>query len=118
MRVKRIRSTCKAMSDNDTQGKAIRLGETMGEAAVSTHAPHRGPITTMPDDPFPPATEAKVRIFEDGSGTFEFHRGAENITIRWTEEDREDFQLFADFNGIGALLMPDNTVTPETEKSA
>jgi hypothetical protein len=93
------------MSGGESQVKAWRLGETMGEAIVSTHDRYQEHKPIPDAVGFPVVTEAKIRIFEDGSGLFEFRRGKENISIRWTEE-KKPLELFANFNGVEGELCP------------
>ena len=81
------------------------VGEQMAEAAVSSRLPGSSENVT----------EAKVRMFEDGSGIFNFKRGREDITLRWTEEGVDVFEMHADFNGTEGVLKPttDPVTVPE-----
>jgi hypothetical protein len=94
----RIRATCKSVTNGDTRGRATRLGETMGEAGVNTQ--------TRTTKGYEMVTEAKLRMFEDGSGLFEFKRGKDSFTIRWTEEEKPGVDLFALVNGHEGMLVP------------
>lgn len=74
------------------------VGEQMAEAVVSSRLPGSSQTVTL----------AMVRLFEDGSGIFNFKRGQEDITIRWSEEDVDVFEMHADFNGTEGVLKPTN----------
>lgn len=81
------------------------VGEQMAEAAVSSRLPGSSENKTV----------AMIRLFEDGSGIFNFKRGQEDITLRWTEEENDVFEIYADFNGTEGVLRPttDPVVVPE-----
>lgn len=93
----RLRARIKTETNGKQQGNTTRVGEQLAEASVNSQdrANRDKTITT-----------GTVRMFEDGSGTFQFRRGPENITIRWTEEESPVFELYADFNGIEGALVP------------
>lgn len=97
----RLRARIKTETNGKQQGMTTRLGEQQAEASVNSLRPgHQKEAKTEV------VTNATVRMFEDGSGTFQLRRGPENITIRWTEEEAPVFELYADFNGIEGALTP------------
>lgn len=74
------------------------VGEQMAEAAVSSR--QKGSAENI--------TVAMVRLFEDGSGIFNFKRGRDDITLRWNPEDTPEggTEMHANFSGVEGVLVP------------
>jgi hypothetical protein len=68
------------------------VGEQMAEAAVSSRMPGSALNVTV----------ALVRMFEDGSGIFNFKRGKDDITFMWTPEGEDVFEITGNYNGYEA----------------
>lgn len=93
----KMKVSLQTMTNGKVDGRAYRLGEDLAEAMLTTHDSQPG---------FPVLTEVKLRLFPDGSGLFEFKRGEEKFSLRFSEEGKP-LQVYADFDGVEGVLMPD-----------
>lgn len=91
----RLRAEARAQTQGQRALRFSRLGQHLAEGRVASRNEATGQDVTV----------ALARIFEDGSGIFNFKRGQEDITIRWTEENNPIFELHADFGGVEGILV-------------
>lgn len=102
-----------------TNGKRVRrhygLGESMAEAVLTTSK-------LLPEEAASRSEErqtetlVKLRLFEDGSGLFEFDRKLtkQKFSIRFSAEG-VPLDVYADFDGVQGTLIADEGIEVEDE---